>query len=213
MWDHERPVRFMGVVLRSRTTVVRLDNGTLWVHSPAPPDSALKEAIDALGEVAWLVLPNKWHHLGASAAIAAWPGAQVVAASSLVDRRPDLRPDHVLGRGDALWPEFEVLPLDGVPYLDETCFFHRPTQTLVSADLLIQACDCDHWSMRALGRVAGIRRRPGRPPDVRLTTPLSDEARRSVARMLALPIQRVCAAHMSPIEQDAAGVLALAWDI
>src|SRR3546814_19652997 len=33
------------------------------VHSPIAPDTVLFEAIDALGDVTWLVAPNSLHHL------------------------------------------------------------------------------------------------------------------------------------------------------
>src|SRR3546814_13096368 len=38
----------------TRMTVVRLAGGRLWVHAPVAPDTVLFEAIDALGDVAWL---------------------------------------------------------------------------------------------------------------------------------------------------------------
>src|SRR3546814_1492573 len=38
----------------TRMTVVRLAGGRLWVHSPIAPATVLFEAIDALGDVAWL---------------------------------------------------------------------------------------------------------------------------------------------------------------
>src|SRR3546814_2721760 len=46
----------------TRMTVVRLAGGRLWVHSPIAPDTVLFEAIDALGDVAWLVAPNSLHY-------------------------------------------------------------------------------------------------------------------------------------------------------
>ena len=204
----------MGVQLQARCFIVRFEDGSLWLHSPAPPDARLKSEIDALGEVRWLVLPNKWHHLGATESVKAWPTAQLVVAPSLVQRRPDLRPDHVLGRGaDALWPEMAALPLAGVPYLDETCFFHHPTGTLIAADLLIRASDHDHWSLRAVGRVAGIRDQPGPPPDVRLSALDQERCRDSVARLLELPIVRICASHMEPVQDNPKAVLAEAWGL
>jgi hypothetical protein len=42
--------------------------------------------------------------------------------------------------------ELEALPLRGVPFLDETVLYHRPTQTLLGADIVLSAGAEDHWS-------------------------------------------------------------------
>ena len=70
IWYTERAVWFSGVRLRARTTIIRLERGELLVHSPAPPTDALAQQLLALGPVRWLVVPNRFHHLGAPAAAA-----------------------------------------------------------------------------------------------------------------------------------------------
>ncbi len=86
IWSLDRPVWFGGVRLRARTTVVRLDDGSLLLHTPAPPTDALAEQLRALGPVRWLVVPNCWHHLGAPAAAAHFPEAQVVGPASALEQ-------------------------------------------------------------------------------------------------------------------------------
>ena len=44
IWGSERPVWFGGVRLRARTSVIRLDDGRLLVHSPAPPSDDVETA-------------------------------------------------------------------------------------------------------------------------------------------------------------------------
>ena len=39
MWTLDRPVWFSGIRQRARTTVVRVDDGSLLIHSPAPPSA------------------------------------------------------------------------------------------------------------------------------------------------------------------------------
>src|SRR3954471_4234785 len=91
IWTLERPVWFGGVRLRARTTVVRLDDGSLLLHSPAPPTEALAEELLALGPVRWLVVPNCFHHLGTPAAATRFPEAQVVGPASALNRNTALR--------------------------------------------------------------------------------------------------------------------------
>ncbi len=47
------------VPFSTRMTVVRLNDGGLWCHSPVEPAPELLRQIDALGEVRHLVSPNK----------------------------------------------------------------------------------------------------------------------------------------------------------
>ena len=50
----------------TRMTVVRLDNGDLFLHSPIAYDAALAEELDTMGRVRHLVSPNRFHyaHIG-----------------------------------------------------------------------------------------------------------------------------------------------------
>src|SRR6187431_1600642 len=113
IWSLERPVWFSGARLRARTTVVRLDDGSLLLHSPVPPSEALAEQLRTLGPVRWLVVPNCFHHLGTPAAAAHFPEAQVVGPVSALSRNKALRLH--LDIHDAQFvaqvPEFEALPL------------------------------------------------------------------------------------------------------
>jgi hypothetical protein len=63
LWVSESPLRFLGLEVGARMTVVRLSGGRLWLHSPVPAIPELIEQVRALGEVAYLVAPNRFHHL------------------------------------------------------------------------------------------------------------------------------------------------------
>lgn len=62
----------------------------MFIHSPAEPTPEWCAAVDALGEVRWLVVPNCFHHLGATASAARYPAATLVGPQSAVDRNGDL---------------------------------------------------------------------------------------------------------------------------
>src|SRR5437868_15459348 len=133
----DRPVWFGGVRLRARATVVRLEGGGLLLHSPPSPTDGLAEQLQSLGPVRWLVVPNCFHHLGTPAAATHFPEAKVVGPASALSRNKALRLDMDLhdGRFAEQIPEFEALPLLGVPCLDETVLSRPPTRTLLGADI------------------------------------------------------------------------------
>jgi hypothetical protein len=215
IWSLERPVWFSGARLRTRTTVVRLDDGSLLLHTPPPPTEALAEELRALGPVRWLVVPNCWHHLGAPAAAARFPEARLVGPTSALRRNPALRLDLDLqdGQFEELIPEFETLPLDGVPFWDETVLYHRPTQTLLGADIVCSASAKDHFTWRLGARLTGCYERVRVPPDARKKLVDKAAAARSLRAMLQRPCERLIIGHGDIIEQNCRDHLAQAWRV
>jgi hypothetical protein len=213
IWAHDRPVWFSGVRLRARTTVLRLDDGALLIHSPSPPTDELVAELRALGPVRWLVVPNCFHHLGTPAAAATFPDATVVAPASALPRNAALKVglDLAEPRFAELVPELDVLPLRGIPFLDETVLFHRPTGTLLGADMVLSAHARDHFTWRWAARIMGCYDRLRVPPDVRkeIADPIAAAA--SVRAMLERPVKRIVVAHADVVEGDCAERLAAAF--
>jgi hypothetical protein len=213
IWASERPVWFSGVRLRARTSVIRLDDGRLLVHSPTPPSDGWVKQIADLGEVSWLVVPNCFHHLGTPVAAAMFPAAKIVAPRSAAVRNPELRIDMDIREpkfADAV-PELALVPLDGVPFLDETLLYHRPTETLFGADVVLRADEDDHWSWRFAARITGCFKRLRVPPDVRKKVADKDAASRSLQALHALPIKRLIVAHGQVIDEAPLARLVEAW--
>ncbi|HEU0032398.1 MAG TPA: DUF4336 domain-containing protein [Kofleriaceae bacterium] len=213
IWASERPVWFRGVRLRARTSVIRLDDGGLLVHSPAPPSDAWTTEVAALGPVRWLVVPNGFHHLGTPAAAAAFPEAKVVAPRSAAAKNPALRIDLDIRDPAfaAAVPELVAYPLDGVPFLDETLLYHVPTQTLFGADVVLRADRGDHWTWRFAARLLGCFERVRVPPDVKKQVADRAAAARSLRALEPLAVQRVVIAHGIVLEQAPLAQLLDAW--
>lgn len=213
IWTLERPVWFSGIRQRARTTVVRLDDGNLLLHSPAPPTDDLVEQLESLGAVRWLVVPNCFHHLGTPVAATRFPEAQVVGPESALKRNKALKLH--LGIQDAKFvqqvPEFEAFPLQGVPFLDETVLYHRPTQTLLGADIALCASAHDHWTCRFAARLTGFYERVRVPPDVRWSKPDKVAAADSLQAMLDRPAKRLIVGHADIIHEGCRDQLAQAW--
>jgi hypothetical protein len=211
VWRTVRAVWFGGVRLRAHATVIRLEDGSLLIHSAAPPTAELEEELRALGPVRWLVVPNCFHHLGTPAAATAFPEAKVAGPRSALARSKALRLDldlHELGKR---LPELETLPLQGVPFLDETVLFHKPSQTLIGADIVLSACSRDHWSWRAAGRLTGCYDKVRVSPDVRRKVVDRAAADRSIENIQKVPARRLLVAHADVIEGDWATSLTKAW--
>jgi hypothetical protein len=62
IWTCKYPVHYAGCDFTGRMTVIRLANGYLMLPSPCQIDADLKQAIQALGEVGYIVAPGSFHH-------------------------------------------------------------------------------------------------------------------------------------------------------
>jgi hypothetical protein len=200
VWIASAPFRFLGLVhIGARMTVLRLASGALVVHSPIPIDPALKEEVDAHGPVRVIVAPNIYHHTYASSAVEAWPDARLIAPARLRKKRPDLRIDAHLEDGLGVpADEVELLPIEGT-MLSETALFHRPSRTLVAADLLENFRSMEHGLTRAYLKMGGIYGKPGWHRFLRMIYRDYGAARRSVEAILERPIEQLVIAHGEPI--------------
>lgn len=136
LWVRDQPQRFYGIEVGTRMTVVRLDDGALWLHSPVRPTLELRAAVDALGAVRFLVAPNRWHHLYVGDWQAAYPQAQIWAAPGLDAKRPDLTLAGVLGdAAPAGWAgQIDQHARLGAPMMNEVVFLHRASRSLIVSD-------------------------------------------------------------------------------
>ncbi|HCH65239.1 MAG: hypothetical protein CL927_20765 [Deltaproteobacteria bacterium] len=209
LWGFENDL-FMpgGIHFRGRTTVVRLASGGLLLHSPNPITDTLAAEIESLGPVEVLVAPNNLHHTHFAAAATRWPTAQRWGAPGLPKKRPDLDFHHILQHDSPPWAStFAPIPIDGIPWLDETVFFHRETGTLVFTDLFFNIHNPANWQTRLLFWMYGILGRPAQSPLVRLAAKDRPRAGQSAQSLLNLQVERLVPAHGPVVEDHSAATL------
>ncbi len=214
LWVEARPLRFAGVETGTRMTVVRLNDGGLFVHSPVSLQAGTRQAVDALGPVKAIVAPSRFHHLYVKEWTQAYPDAVVCACPGLERKRPDLSWSRVLGdtpeeewRGEIEQVFFEARSLE-----NEVVFFHRATRTLICADLLFNLANHPSRLTRVVAWLIG-NRKPGATLLERLIIRDRAAAREQVGRMLAWKPERIVLAHGDLVETGGQEVLrrAYAW--
>jgi len=197
-------VHMLAIPFETRMTVVKLQNGDLWLHSPVALTDARAEALLALGPVRHIVAPNKFHHLFVKPWQERFPDAMSWGDPSLVRRRSELRFDHTLGdEAEAAWkPEIDQLLFTGSRVLSEVVFHHAASRTLILTDIVQNhdpALDGAFW--RWVKRVNRIVAPDGEAPlDWRMTVRDKRAARASLERMLRWDIDRVIVSHGLCIE-------------
>lgn len=221
IWLVDGPaIKFYGMPFSTRMTVVRLENGDIWLHSPTKLTDELADAVVALGPVRHLVAPN-WIHY---AYVAEWqkrfPEALSWAAPGVQARAEkhgmEMRFDRGLGpEAEAPWAgEIAQMIVEGSNVHREAVFFHHGSKTLILTDL-IENFEPKHlsWWMRIAVRIGGIADPDGQMPrDMRMTFfGHKDQLRAAVERMIGWGPERIILAHGRWYERDGVGELRRAF--
>ena len=215
----EYPIRFGGLDLFSRMTLVRLNNGKLWVHSPCQLDAQLKSEIDRLGEVAYILAPGNFHHLYVSDLQSHYPDAETFLCPGLEKKRQDLKFDWILGNHpDPRWnSEFYQVAIQGARIISEVAFVHIKTRTLILVDLLENIGDDYTHEAGLLLKfwwkvVFKMWNNPKAAPEYQLGWGDKDVVKKGLEKILSWDFDRIILAHGNLIESNAKAVLIKAWE-
>ena len=197
LWIAEAPLRFFGLEMGTRMTVVRLPGPKLFVHSPVAATAELVREVAALGPVAYLIAPNRFHHLFVGDWQREFPDAAVYVAPGLDKKRPDLKGVAVLtGTPEPGWGNtIDQVLLEGFSLMNEVAFFHRPSATLVVSDLAFNVGAESPPLTRFVFKVTGAYDRLGPTFVERLAVRDRAAFARSLSRILEWPFERIVMAH------------------
>jgi hypothetical protein len=152
-------IPFLGLRSGTRSTIIRLSDGRLWLHSPIAYSPELGAELDQLGEIAFLVAPNTYHHMFLKEWAEHYPSATLVGPPGLPEKRRDLCFDAMLGEGaERFWQtEIEQTVFTGSRAFDEFIFFHRDSRTAILTDLIINLrLDDQSVIGRLVARIEGV---------------------------------------------------------
>lgn len=212
LWVAEEPSNFLGVPIGARSTIVRLQDGGLWVHSPVSPTIELRRELDEIGPVRCIVAPCCAHTVYPAEWATLYPEAKVFVSPRWKKSLPS--PPQVLGEDEE--PEWSAdlqqTLLLGHALLDEVEFFHARSKTLIVCDLLFNLPDDLPPRQKLLAGIAGLPSRPAVSRLERVMTKDNKAVRASLKRMLAWDFERVVLSHGRIVESNGREVLRAAFD-
>ncbi|KAF2126013.1 hypothetical protein P153DRAFT_298307 [Dothidotthia symphoricarpi CBS 119687] len=223
--------RFGRIKVGGRGTIVRLQSGALAVFSPVALTEDVKRKVAEMGEVKYITALDAEHHIFLGPWHTAYPNAQVMGPESLPEKRASQSVEqvpfaHVFSKAKpvtTISPEFDAeFDWEYVPahMNKEIAFLHRPTRTLIQADLMFNLPATEQFSRSGVDANSGILTKifvalqstygsaTAQKRVVWWGTSASDRSgfAKSVARMDKWDFQRIVPCHGDVIESGAKDV-------
>ena len=218
IWILEYPVRFGGMDLFARTTIIKLENGELIIHDPCKINNVVKTEIDSLGVVKYIIAPGNFHHLFVTDFQENYPGAETYLCPGLERKRPDIKFEWILGnKPDPRWKgALEQALIQGTRFIWEVAFFHRPSKTLILVDLLENIGD-DYQHQAGLylrfwwKLIFRMWNNPKAAPEYQMGWGKKNIVKIGLHKILSWNAKRVILAHGENIESNVNNILRTAW--
>lgn len=199
-----------GMTIRRVMTIARRRDGLLVVHNGIALDDAEMKRVEALGELAWLVVPNGYHRLDAPAFKKRYPDIRVTCPAGARKRVEKVVPVDVDYDGHPPDPDVTVRHVAGTKQAEGAMIVqHEGAATVVLNDLVF---NMPHGSGFTGWVFKHVTQSSGGPRMSRIAKLFLVSDRRAAAddlrALAATPgLQRVIVSHHEVIDRDAAAVL------
>ncbi len=204
-----RPFSVLRMPLGKTTTVIRLTDGRLLLHSAGPWGEAEVRAINQWGPVAGLMEGSRIHDTFAREMRRWFPGVPYGLPAGFPVAAAELAPAEPLASWAQRWgDEIKVHRIAGLPRLQEHALLHRASRTLVLTDLVfnldIPAGPRVPWALRW---ISGLKAFPGTSRLVKLCVKDARAVRASLEEILAWEFDQVVVSHGEVITVEAKNTL------
>ena len=220
LWVAEQPLRFLGLSVGTRMTVIRLVDRSLLLISPIQITSQIRQQLDDLGTVKYLIAPNLFHYLYLAKCKNIYPQALVLAPPGLQDKQPNLNIDLTFTQDNihfdsqleyTLFAGFQVLIVSQIKTVNEIVFYHPSTKTLIITDSAFNFDRSFPLITQFAARIIGSYQQLKPSWLEKIAVRDKQKARRSIERILNWDFERVIMGHGKIVETDAKRQLTIGY--
>ncbi len=217
LWVAEQPLKFMGLSVGTRMTVIRLADDSLLLISPIQITSEIKQQLDNLGTVEYLIAPNLFHYLYLAECQKTYPEAKVYAPSGLETKQPNLKINKTFAQDDiqfnseleyTLFAGFQAFIVPKIKTVNEIVFYHPSTKTLIITDSAFNFDNTFPFVTQLAARVIGSYQNLKPSWLEKIAVRDKEKAKRSIDEIMAWDFERVIMGHGKIVETNAKQELA-----
>lgn len=203
IWLLSYPLKLLGIDFRRHVTVIRLGGGDLVIHSTGPFSPNDVAEIRRRGRPRWILDAMLDHDTFAEAGRRAFPEAQFLGPDGF-GKRTGVSCQALIPPPPEWEEELKVLAVRGAPDFSEHVFLHRPSRTLIVADLVFNLERSASLWERLVVR-AGFGKRPSPGFSRRLKWAIEERSafEQSLQELLRWDFDQVIVGHGELLRQDA----------
>ncbi len=201
-----------GIEIGTRSSLIRLSDGGVWLHSPGPLTPVLRAWLETNGPPTAIVAPSLLHHGFVAETARAFPRAHVYGPPGL-EAKTGIEAAVLDGTTTPWSSDLASRMLAGCPKMNELVFLHPRSRTLILTDLAFNFHDVPGFGTRFFLRLNGVL---GKFRSSRLGRSyyFEDHAalRSSVAQILEWDFDRIIVAHGDVVERDGREIFRRGFD-
>ncbi|WP_324281678.1 DUF4336 domain-containing protein [Cyanobacterium aponinum UTEX 3221] len=211
IWVAEQPLKYLGINVGTRMTVIRSNSDQLSIISPIQINDAIKKQLETIGVVTNIIAPNLFHYLFASDCKNLFPYATFWADLDLKKKKPDLPIDKTFDyQGGNLndhlkymfFDGFKTITLNGFSRLNEFIFYHPTSRTLILTDIAFNFDKSFSFSTKLVSRLIGGYNNLSPSLLEKIATTNKNKIKSILHEILDWDFDRVIMAHGSIIESN-----------
>jgi len=137
LWVNEVSFKAVGIDFGNRMTCIQLEDQFFWLHSPTKFHQETYDEIKSKGQIKHLVTPSLMHNLFVMRWKKQDATSQVIAPSQAKKVHADIKLDDTSEDiiAQLFNNEISMIPINGMPMLQEYAFIHHASKTLILTDL------------------------------------------------------------------------------
>jgi hypothetical protein len=221
IWVAEQPLRYLGLPVGTRMTVIARSDNSLLLISPIKINVYLKQQLDSLGTVKYIIAPNLFHHLYLEHCQKLYPQAELIAPSGIEAKQPNIVISKTFAEDKIDFNgELEYIPFQGfqafippkIVTVNEIVFFHPKSQTLILTDSAFNFDRNFPFTTQLAARILGCYQ--SLQPSLLEKIAIKDKQAISatISKILAWDFQRVIMAHGNIVAKNAKEQLAAGYE-
>jgi hypothetical protein len=212
IWVKEQPLKYLGLEVGTRMTIIRLANEELALISPIKLDEQIITEINSLGTVKYIIAPNLFHYLYLQSCKNTYSSASLITPPDLAAKQPNIKSDLIFTRdvidfnGELeyfLFAGYRIPSPSGVTVANEIVFYHPESKTLILTDAAFNLDNSFPFLTQFAARIIGCYQQLRPSILEKIATKDKEQITISVKKLLQWDFQRVIMAHGTIVENNA----------
>lgn len=198
------PLVLLGCNINRVVTVLKLTSGKVLIHSSAEFDRGDRDAMNKIGDPCGLIEATNFHDTFTEAARQVFPDLPLYVPEGFPLSGLDASKIPVVEHPSEWGDDLVIVPIGGIPKLNEHAVYHRPSKTLIVADLLFNLQPAaGRWTLLFMRVMSGMKTFPARSRLFNLCIKDQDAFRQSMQEIADLDFNKIIVGHGEPITDRA----------